>query len=124
MRRRISIQREDRIWDLRCQGYTYDAIGSIVDVNPYGLTEVLRRIRRRPPLEQDPIRRGRGHSFLSDKQVESIRRRRRNGETLESIAKDYNITGVAVSLIARGISYAEPERIEGYPRSFANRLTA
>jgi len=124
MRRRISVQREDRIWDLRCQGYTYDAIGSIVDVNPYGLTEVLRRIRRRPPREQDPIRCGRHSGFLSDEQVSTIRRRRRNGETLESIAKDYNITGGAVSLIARGISYAEPERVGGYPRSFANRLTA
>jgi len=123
MRRRISVLREDRIWQLRCQGYSYDAIGSIVDVNPSSLTLVLRRVRRRPPYEQDPVRRGRRHSFLSDFQVQEIRRRRAGGERLETIAKDYRIGVPAVCKIARNATYATPEAGD-YPRSFANRLTA
>jgi hypothetical protein len=75
MRNRVSIVKEDRIWQLRCQGYDYDSIGSIVNCNPCYMTIVLRRVRRRPPIEVDPVKRGRRSNFLSDNQVEDIRMR-------------------------------------------------
>ena len=123
MRRRISVLREDRIWDLRSQGYSCDSIARIVDICPSSVTHVVRRVRRRPPEHLDPVRRGRGHSFLSDFQVAEIRKRKASGETLLSIGKDFSLTESSVSLIARGITYSQPE-VSGYPFSFSNRLVA
>lgn len=123
MRARISIVKEDRIWNLRCQGYDYDSIGSIVNCNPGHMTVILRRVRRRPPLEQDPIRRGRYRNFLSDDQVNDIRRRRANGESLLSIAKDYNVTEGSIWCIATERTYKEPANDCGYSYNFTNRLT-
>lgn len=122
-RRRISIQREDRIWNLRTQGYDYDSIARIVDVDPASVGHVIRRVRRRPPLHLDPVRRGRGHSFLSDSQVQEIRRRRQRGETLLSVGKSFGLSESAICCIAYGRTYAEPE-IAGYPYDFGNRLVA
>ena len=123
MRNRVSIVKEDRIWQLRCQGYYYDSIGSIVNCNPCYITIVLRRVRRRPPIEVDPIKRGRRSNFLSDNQVEDIRMRRAQGETALSIAKDYHIGESAISKIANNVTYKEPAYDSGYKYSFANRLT-
>lgn len=122
-RRRISIQREDRIWYLRCQGYDYDSIARIVDVHPVSITSVIRRVRRRPPLEQDPIRRGRGHSFLSDQQVHQIRMRRARGEKLLSLAREYSLTESSICRLAQYRTYQQPE-VCGYPWSFDNRLVS
>jgi transposase len=121
MRRRISILRENRIWDLRSQGYSCEAIGSIVDVHPSSVGVVVRRVRRRPDEALDPVRRGRYHSWLSDFQVAEIRRRRQEGETLLSIARDFHLGEVAISRICRGETYQQPET-RGYPYSFRNRL--
>lgn len=122
-RRRISIQREDRIWSLRTQGYDYDSIARIVNVDPASVGHVIRRVMRRPPLHVDPIRRGRGHSFLSDLQVQEIRLRRQRGETLLSVGRRFNLSESAVCCIALGRTYAEPEE-SGYPYEFGNRLVA
>ena len=123
MRTRVSIVKEDRIWQLRCQGYDYDSIGSIVNCNPHYMTMVLRRVRRRPPIEKDPIKRGRRNNFLSDNQLDDIRMRRSNGEVLRSIAKDYDISESAIGNIVRGVSYKEPSCDSGYQHTFTNRLT-
>jgi len=103
MRNRVSIVKEDRIWQLRCQGYDYDSIGSIVNCNPRYMTIVLRRVRRRPPIEKDPIK--------------------RQGETALSIAKDYHIGESAICKIANNVTYKEPAYDSGYRYNFTNRLT-
>ena len=120
-RHRISINKEDRIWDLRSQGYTYDAIARIVNAHPGVMTEVLRRVRRRPPFEQDPVRRGRRSGWLSDSQVEDIRTRRAQGEKLASIAKDYWLDPRTICAITKGRSYTQPEA--PFPYNFTNRLS-
>lgn len=124
MRRRISIRKEDRIWNLRCQGYTYDTIARITNVRPSSVTEVLRRVRRRPPFEEDPIRRGRGCGFLDDYQINDIRFSRARGEKYASIAARYHVTPQAIVAICVGRTYRQPEYTadEGYPFSFGNRL--
>lgn len=124
MRNRVSIVKEDRIWQLRCQGYDYDSIGSIVNCKPAYMTVILRRVRRRPPIEVDPIRRGRYRNFLSDAQVHDIRMRKANGESYRSIAKDYSITESAVCAIANHVSYKEPAHDSGYEYNFSNRLVS
>jgi len=122
MRNRISIVKEDRIWQLRCQGYCYESIGSIVNCNPMYMTIILRRVRRRPPLEIDPIKRGRQRNFLSDAQVEDIRMRKANGETYLSISKDYELSESTICKIANGITYKEPANDSDYQYNFSNRL--
>jgi len=87
------------------------------------MTTVLRRVRRRPPYEQDPIRRGRGKNFLSDAQIQDIRIRRTHGETGLSIAKDYNVSETTIYLIANYKTYKKPANDSGYEYSFTNRLT-
>ena len=122
MRNRISIVKENRIWNLRCQGYCYDSIGNIVNCNPQYMTAILRRVRRRPPYEEDPIRRGRYRNFLSDNQVADIRRRKEDGETLLSISRDYDISPGAIWAIAVGRTYQEPANDCNYTYNFSNRL--
>jgi DNA-binding CsgD family transcriptional regulator len=117
---RISILKEDRIWDLRSQGYDYDSIARIVNCSPC-LTAVIRRVRNRPSLEEDPIRRGRRRGWLSDSQLEDIRRRHKQGQTYLTIGKLYDISEHSVGFICRGDTYKEPE--SKYPFQFSNRLT-
>lgn len=126
MRRRISIRKEDRIWHLRCQGYTYDSIARITNTSPHALTKVLRRVRRRPPVEQDPVRRGRLRGWLDDDQINDIRVRYRRGEKLASIANDYWMQPSSICSIGRRRSYVEPaeDQSDRYPFSFKNRLRA
>jgi hypothetical protein len=121
MKHRISIAKEDRIWDLRTQGYDYDSIARIVNVSK-SLTGVIRRVRRRPPIEVDPIRRGRKAGFLSDSQVDDIRRRFANGERQADIGEHYGLSACAISHICCGRSYATPESERGYEFNFSNRL--
>jgi DNA invertase Pin-like site-specific DNA recombinase len=87
------------------------------------MTIVLRRVRRRPPIEKDPIKRGRRSNFLSDNQVEDIRMRKAQGETALSIAKDYHIGESAICKIANNVTYKEPAYDSGYKYNFTNRLT-
>lgn len=121
---RISILKEDRIWTLRSHGYDYDAIARIVNCAPSTMTGVLRRVRRRPPEDVDPVRRGRRRGWLSDSQIADIRQRRSLGETLLSIAKDYYVDSSTIWNICRGRTYSTPESGAPYPFSFANRLAA
>ena len=118
--RRISLVKEDRIWDLRVQGYDYDSIARIVNVHP-SLTDVIRRIRRRPPVEQDPIKRGRKAGWMSDSQIEEIKRRRAAGETLLSIAQRFDVSEGCIWQICAGRTYRESEG-KGYSFDFSNRL--
>lgn len=118
-RTRISIAKEDRIWDLRCQGYCYESIARIVNTSP-GFTAVLRRIRNRPPVEQDPVKRGRKSNWLSDSQIEDIKRRKAAGETYLAIAKRYCMDPSSVCDIIKGRTYTTPET--PYPFDFSNRL--
>ena len=122
MRTRISIVKEDRIWDLRCQGYCYDSIAQIVNCNPVSITQVIRRVRNRPPYEQDPVRRGRFSSFLSDAQIEDIRTRKANGESASKLAEEYYVTIANIYHITSYRTYKNPCGDGGYPFAFSNRL--
>jgi hypothetical protein len=122
MRNRVSIVKEDRIWQLRCQGYDYDSIGSIVNCNPKYMTIVLRRVRRRPPIEKDPIKRGRRSNFLSDNQIEDIRTRKAHGEHVSKLAEEYYITIAAIYHITSYRTYKNPCGDGGYQFNFTNRL--
>lgn len=126
VRGRVSIPKEDRIWSLRCQGYDMDSIARITNVSPSTPSKVVRRVRRRPPIEVDPIRRGRRCGFLSDAQVSEIRFRNRMGETQFNIAKDFDVDVTSINRICTGRSYAKPcdDETSGnrYPFSFGNRL--
>lgn len=122
MRNRISIVKEDRIWQLRCQGYCYESIASIVNCSPISLTRAIRRVRRRPPFEVDPIKRGRFRGFLSDDQVSDIRSRAAHGETYLSISKDYDIEPSSIHYIVHRKTYKEPSGDSGYNYNFSNRL--
>ena len=119
MKQRISLAKEDRIWHLRSQGYDYESIARIVNVSP-ALTEVIRRIRRRPPIEKDPIKRGRKAGWMSDAQIEEIKRRKAAGETLLSIAKSFDVSEGCIWSICKGMTYKTPE--SSYKFDFSNRL--
>ena len=121
-RSRISISKEDRIWSLRSDGYTYDAIARIVNTSPQNMTEVIRRVRRRPSIAEDPVRRGRRSGWLSDSQVDDIRSRRIRGEKLRSIAQDYWLDERTISSICKGRSYKDTEAKFEY--DFSNRLSS
>lgn len=116
---RISVVKENRIWQLRSQGYCYDTIARIVNCSPT-LTSVIRRIRHRPPEHIDPIRRGRWCNWLSDAQIQDIRDRHAKGETYFSISKDYDVSEGAICKICKYKTYKETE--SKYPFSFQNRL--
>lgn len=120
-RSRISLSKEDRIWDLRVQGYDYDSIARIVNIRTRSLTPVIRRVRKRPK-HADSVRMGRGHSFLSDHQVDTIRLRVSRGEKQHKVAKDYGVSTSAVNAIWRNRTYVEPEYPNGYRFDFSNRL--
>ena len=121
-RARISLVKEDRIWDLRRQGYRFDSIARIVNCSPSSLTCVLRRVRRRPPEHVDPVRRGRRSAWLSDAQLDDIRARRAWGETLFSIGRSYHVEANTIWNIVHGRTYVTPEGV--YPFEFNNRLVA
>ena len=120
----VSIPKEDRIWDLRCQGYDYDTIARITNVSVSTPGRVVRRVIHRPPVELDPLKRGRKAGFLSDRQIEEIRQRFRNGETQFSISKDFEIGTSSISRICRHQTYADPSQDDtnSYQFSFRNRL--
>lgn len=122
MRFRISIVKEDRIWDLRCQGYRYDSIAQIVNCKSSSIHQAIRRVRTRPPYEQDPVRRGRACGFLSDAQIEDIRNRKSNGEHYSKLAKEYYITTAAIHQIVTYRTYKHPCGDSGYEFNFTNRL--
>jgi hypothetical protein len=122
MKSRISILKEDQIWDLRCKGYRYDLIASIVNCSPISMTKVIRRVRQRPPLKEDPIKRGRYRGFLSDAQVNDIRARAKYNESIEFIARAYDMTPAAIYAIVTYRSYKEPCQDDVYIPNFKNRL--
>jgi hypothetical protein len=66
---------------------------------------------------------GRHRGFLSDHQIEIIRKRREQGETYEAIGKSYQVNGNAIRSIALRLTYKEPECNVGYSYDFSNRLT-
>ena len=115
MRNRISVTKENRIWEMRCQGYTYAQISEALGTSPH-LTRVLRRIRRRPSKASDPVRRGRRRWFLDDRQVGDIRRRVRASESVTEVSQEYWLSGTSIRNIARGKTYTRPEY------GFKNRL--
>ena len=122
MKSRISVLKEDQIWDLRCKGYRYDLIASIVNCSPISMTKVIRRVRQRPPLKEDPIKRGRYRGFLSDAQVNDIRARAKYKESIEFIARAYDMTPAAIYAIVTYRSYKEPCQDDVYIPNFTNRL--
>lgn len=105
-----------------------DSIARITNVSPGTPSAVVRRVRRRPPIELDPIKRGRFRGFLSDSQIEEIRFRNRMGETQFNIAKDFHLEVSSINRICTGKTYAKPcdDDTSGsrYPFGFANRLQA
>lgn len=119
-RSRVSVYKENRIWDLRKQGYCYNSIAAIVNTSPSAIPIAIRRYRQRPPEHVSPVRRGRWCNYLSDSQIEDIRNRRNRGETLFSIAQSYETTTSSIFSICNHISYKECE--DKYQYSFQNRL--
>jgi hypothetical protein len=115
MRNRISVTKENRIWEMRCQGYSYAQISEALGTSPY-LTRVLRRIRRRPSKASDSVRRGRRRWFLDDRQVEDIRRRVKASESVTEVSREYWLSGTSIRNIAGGKTYTRPEY------GFKNRL--
>lgn len=126
IRGRVSIAQEDRIWNLRCQGYDYDSIARITNIAPGSPCKIIKRVRRRPPFEKDPIKRGRARGFLNDLQILQIRQRYMNGEKQHKIAKDFDLTSRSVSKICTQVTYKQPCEDQtlktGYPYRFGNRL--
>ena len=125
-RGRVSIPKEDRIWDLRCQGYDYDSIARITDVSASTPGRVVRRVMRRPPVSVDPVKRGRKQGFFSDRQIYEIRLRARLGEKQGDIAKEFGVDTTAINKICCFRTYMEPcqdQTVEGYKFNFGNRLT-
>lgn len=125
-RGRVSIPKEDRIWSLRCQGYDYDSIARITNVSTSTPGKVIRRVMRRPPMEKDPIKRGRVLGFLSDRQIYEIRLRHKLGEKQADIAKEYDLHVTSINKICLNKTYlnqCDDETFSGYPFSFSNRLT-
>ena len=122
MKSRISVLKEDQIWELRCKGYRYDLIASIVNCSPISMTKVIRRVRQRPPLKEDPIKRGRYRGFLSDAQVNDIRARAKYNESIGFIARAYDMTPAAIYAIVTYRSYKEPCQDDVYIPNFKNRL--
>ena len=122
MKSRISVLKEDQIWALRCKGYRYDLIASIVNCSPVSMTQVLRRVRQRPPVKEDPIKRGRTRGFLSDAQVNDIRNRAKYKEPIGFIARAYDMTPESIYAIVSYRTYKEPCKDDVFIPSFANRL--
>jgi Mor family transcriptional regulator len=122
MKSRISVLKEDQIWELRCQGMRYELIADIVKCSPVSMTKVIRRVRQRPPLKEDPIKRGRYRGFLSDAQVNDIRARAKYNESIGFIARAYDMTRAAIYAIVTYRSYKEPCQDDVYIPNFKNRL--
>jgi Mor family transcriptional regulator len=122
MKSRISVLKEDQIWELRCQGMRYELIANIVNCSPVSMTKVIRRVRQRPPLKEDPIKRGRYRGFLSDAQVNDIRARAKYNESIGFIARAYDMTPAAIYAIVTYRSYKEPCQDDVYIPNFKNRL--
>jgi hypothetical protein len=120
-RQRISLAMEQRIWQLRCQGYDLDTLGRIVNAHPGTCAHAVYRARLHWKYQGDP-RLGRKRGWLSDQDVANIRARRNQGETLERIARAYDISAQTVGRICLGKGYQEPCGDQGYDYSFANRL--
>jgi transposase len=116
-RTRISVRKEDRIWDLRCQGYDYDTIAKIVNTSS-SLTRVIRRVGKRPETGLHNRKRW----FLDDHQVDSIRLRRSQGRSVSALAKEQGLSVSSIYRLCSGRTYSESEGGEGYNFSFANRL--
>lgn len=121
MRQRISLAKEKRIWQLRCQGYDLETLGRIVNAPPGTCAQAVYRARLHWRHQGDP-RLGRKRGWLSDLDVQDIRARRGLGEPLARIAKAYCISPQTVSRIAKGKAYQKPCGDQGYSYSFANRL--
>jgi hypothetical protein len=120
-RQRISLVKEKRIWQLRCQGYDLDTLGRIVNAPPRTCAQAVYRARLHWKYQGDP-RLGRKRGWLSDQDVADIRARRNQGETLERIARAYAISAQTVCRITLGKGYQEPCGDQGYEYAFANRL--
>jgi DNA-binding CsgD family transcriptional regulator len=118
-RGRISLLKEDRIFELRRQGYDLDTISKIVNASHSATGVAIKRISRRWLYPDDPHC-GRQRGFLSDSQIEEIKALRRQGHTYLTIAKKYKLSEQAVGLICRGQTYKEPADCFNY--NFGNRL--
>jgi hypothetical protein len=122
MKSRISLVKEDEIWNLRCQGHRYELISNLVNCSPSSINLVIKRVRRRPPIKEDPIRRGRYRGFLSDAQVNDIRNRAKHKESIQFISRAYDMTPAAIYAIITYRSYKEPCMDETFTSNFNNRL--
>lgn len=127
MRQRVSLVKEDRIWDLFHQGYSNEAIAAIVNTKLPNVAKALIRVRRRWMYGDDP-RKGRYKNFLSDAEVEEIRRLRASGMKLHQIGKMfYGLDSMSIGRICRYETYKLPSddgSMYDYSSRFENRMTA
>lgn len=118
-RGRISLLKEDRILELRRQGYDLDTISRIVNTSRSAISVAIKRISRRW-LYPDDQHCGRLRGFLSDGQIDEIKTMRKHGYTYLTIARQYGISENAVGMICREQTYKEPADCFNY--NFGNRL--
>lgn len=119
MRQRIPLIKEDRIWALTKQGYTYDSISRIVNAKPGAVGNAVKRCRLRWKYPDDPYK-GRKRGYLSDQDIETIIKLSEQGMTYLTIGKRYGIGEKSIGHIVRRLTYKTSA--EGYEFFFGNRL--
>lgn len=121
MRGRISIPKENRIWNLREQGYDYDSIARIVNTKPGSIHRAIYRVSTRWKFpNQRYFNRKRG--FFSDDQINDIKMLYDKGWSIADISKEYEVSYQCIHAICNNRSYTTPE--EGYEFTFVNRLVS
>lgn len=122
-RNRISLAQELRIWDLRRQGYRLDQVARICNLPWKSVATATYRARLHWKHQGDP-RLGRQRGWLSDQDVETIRRQRALGVSVRALAKRYGMSDSSIRNICLGKTYATPcqDAALGYNYDFTNRL--
>jgi hypothetical protein len=124
-RGRISLAKEKRIWQLRCQGYDLDSLGRIVNSPVSSCGSAIYRASKHWKHADDP-RLGRRAGWLSDLEIQEIRALRQQGWTLAMLSEKYPISASSLCRICLGRTYENPSDDEtlGYNYSWGNRLLA
>lgn len=122
-RNRISLAQELRIWDLRRQGYRLDEVARICNLPWRSVATATYRARLHWKYQGDP-RLGRQRGWLSDQDVETIRRQRALGVSTAALARRYGMSDSSIRNICQGKTYATPcqDAGLGYNYDFTNRL--
>lgn len=100
-RSKLTPENDATAWLLRCEGLTYEQIGSTLGCHPTTVGQALRRHRARLTPKSSRARSPR----FTDAEVSDILRRLDNGETQASIAQSYGRHYSTISRICRADTY-------------------